>query len=155
MSTSGISPRPFRCCALEQFSLAVRTLPMATVMTLVLLSLGVSADDNKPSPPPLSEQLTREGFLAHLDGRQRFRVWGGQGLRQVVELSLIQVDDINLTPQVAQFTAVFRGPDEYPLDKGVYNFENSHSGRFQLFLEAAQQSDQGLIYRVDFNMLRQ
>lgn len=121
-----------------------RGLPLALCAVLVTLSLNAAE--------PLSEQLTREGFFAHLG--ESFRVWGGAGLRQVVTLELIEVEDLNLTERIAQFTVVFRGPDDYPLDKGVYTFDNPRSGRFELLIEPTGQDDGGLIYAIDFSLLR-
>lgn len=124
-----------------------RGLLLAFCAVFAALSLGAA------EPVPLSEQLTREGFLARLG--ERFRVWGGSGLRRVVELELVEVEDLNLTERLAQFAVVFRGPGDYPLDKGVYTFDNPRSGRFELLIEPAGEDASGRLYQVDFNLLRE
>ena len=134
-----------RYCAKPEFMLKRRFI-LALCAAFVALSLSAA------EPVPLSENLTHEGFLAHLG--ERFRVWGGSGLRRVVELELIEVEDLALSEQLAQFSVIFRGPGDYPLEKDGYTFEHPRSGRFKLFIEPAGEDSQGRLYQVDFNLLR-
>ncbi|NJN47557.1 MAG: hypothetical protein HC808_14975 [Candidatus Competibacteraceae bacterium] len=102
---------------------------------------------------PLGESFSYAHFKAYLG--EMFSVYGGQGLREVVALRLIAVDDHKLDPQTEQFTVYFKGPYANLLEKGVYTFENARAGKFQLFIESATGNGQkNRYYRSIFNLLR-
>ena len=82
------------------------------------------------------------------------RVWGGEGARRVVELTLEQVEEIRISGDIEQFTLHFSGPVDYQLDKNSYKFEHPQSGLFRLWIEPAAIEEEQQWYRADFNQLK-
>lgn len=104
------------------------------------------------SLPPLGEQFSYDNFRAHMD--ETFYVYGGEGLRTVVNLKLVAVEGRRRDKNTDQFAARFLGPADDPLPSGLYQFQHSASGEFQLTIGPTGVSDaQGRYYRADFNLL--
>ena len=110
-----------------------------------------------PSPglkslPPLGETFSYDNFKAHIG--ETFYVYGGQGLRNVVNLKLITVEGLRRDNNTEQFAARFLGPADDPLPSGVYQFQHPASGEFRLLLGPTGVADaKGRYYRADFNLL--
>lgn len=129
------------------------TMACAGVVLGFASSWQVLAAPRPSKKVPLSQSFSYANFKAHIG--EVFSVYAGPGLREVVKLKLTAVDEHRLNPHTEQFTARFKGPYGYPLEKGVYFFENRLSGKFQLFLEpAGGGGPQGRFYRAGFNLLR-
>ncbi len=120
------------------------------------LPVGMAAPPTaKASPPPrapLSERFSYEGFRAYIG--ETFYVYGGQGLRNVVNLQLVAVDGQRQGKETEQFVARFRGPGDDPLAAGVYQFQHPTAGEFRLLIAPAVSDSKGHYYRADFNLLR-
>ncbi len=107
-----------------------------------------------PSPkslPPLGENFSHDNFKAHVG--ETFYVYGGQGLRNVVNLKLVAVEGHRRDQNTEQFAASFLGPTYDPLPGGVYHFQHSASGEFDLLIAPAMSDSKGQYYRADFNLL--
>ncbi len=110
-----------------------------------------------PSPglkslPPLGETFSHDSLKAHVG--ETFYVYGGKGLRSVVNLKLVAVEGLRRDKSAEQFAARFSGPVEEPLSAGVYQFQHPASGEFQLLIGPTGTADaEGRYYRADFNLL--
>lgn len=108
-----------------------------------------------PSPkslPPLGEHFSYDNFKAHIG--ETFYVYGGQGLRNVVNLKLVAVEGHRRDNNTEQFAVRFLGPADDPLSSGVYQFQHPISSEFQLLVVPTGVSDAGgRYYRADFNLL--
>ena len=121
------------------------------------MPVGIAARaPTKPEPPPprvpLSGQFSYDHFRAYIG--ETFYVYGGQGLRNVVNLQLVAVDSYRQSQQTEQFVARFLGPDYDLLEGGVYQFQHSTGGEFQLLIAPTISDKKGQRYRADFNLLR-
>jgi len=111
----------------------------------------------RPAPPsikplpPLGETFSYAGFKAHVG--ETFSVYGGQGLRAVVDLKLVAVESHRRDRKTEQFAARFLGPAENPLPGGVYHFQHPASGEFDLLIAPAMSDGKGRYYRADCNLL--
>jgi len=86
---------------------------------------------------------------------EHFRVWGGEGLGRVIELTLERLDQGQSDLKVEQFALYFSGPSDYLLDKNSYTFEHPDSGVFRLWLEPFDnKNEEQQWYRVEFNLLK-
>ena len=121
-------------------------------------SAGLAASPTpKPSPPgpralpQLGETFGYDNFKAHVG--ETFYVYGGKGLRNVVNLKLVAVDGLRRDKNAEQFAVRFSGPVEEPLSGGVYHFQHSASGEFDLLIAPAMFDGKSRYYRADFNLL--
>ncbi len=103
------------------------------------------------SLPPLGETFSYDNFKAHIG--ETFYVYGGTGLRNVVNLKLVAVEDLRRDKNAEQFAVRFSGPVEEPLPGGVYHFQPSASGEFDLLITPTMSDSKGRYYRADFNLL--
>jgi hypothetical protein len=104
------------------------------------------------SLPPLGEKFSYDNLKAYIG--ETFYVYGGQGLRNVVNLKLIAVEGLRRDQNTEQFAARFRGPIDDPLPSGVYQFQHSASSEFRLLIGPTGTADaKGRYYRADFNLL--
>jgi hypothetical protein len=114
-----------------------------------------SASKTPPSSPvslpPLGEKFSYDNFKAHVG--ETFYVYGGQGLRNVVNLKLVAVEGLRRDKNAEQFAARFRGPAYDPLPGGVYHFQHPASGEFDLLIAPTISDSKGQYYRADFNLL--
>ena len=117
-------------------------------LLITLASFGAGAAERLP----LAEHYTYERFKAYQG--ESFRVWGGEGLRRVIELKLERIEETRLSEKIEQFTLHFSGPADYQLDKNTYKFEHPQSGLFRLWIEPTDVKSQQQWYRADFNQLK-
>jgi hypothetical protein len=86
---------------------------------------------------------------------ETFRVWGGEGLGQVVKLKLERLTQGPIDPKVEQFSLYFSGPKDYVLEESSYTFKHPDSGVFRLWLELFDNgSNAQQWYWVEFNLLK-
>ena len=94
------------------------------------------------------DALTRTSFEPHC-----------QTVFQVVRddaepLELELVEAVDKTPEGfdgEQFSLLFRGPLDQPLDQRIYSIEHDAMGRLDLFLVPVDQRKQGFFYEAYFN----
>jgi hypothetical protein len=104
------------------------------------------------SLPPLGEMFSYDNFKAHIG--ETFYVYGGTGLRNVVNLKLVAVENLRRDKNAEQFAVRFLGPTDDPLPSGVYQFQHPASSEFRLLLGPTGIADaKGRYYRADFNLL--
>ena len=94
--------------------------------------------------------LTHEVFAAHLN--TRFAIPIDETSR--VELTLIEVSELKLSPRQEQFAIVFRGPLDIFLGQGMRPFEHDQMGQFELFIVPIKKDDEGFHYEACFNRMR-
>lgn len=124
--------------------------PTATWLLGLILSMLLSLAEAGAATPPNS----REDYAALLN--QAFIVSGGKGARAAVELQLIEVSPATRSGPTEQFTLLFKGPGDYPLEKAVLNFQHPSTGLFSLFLEPGKGPDaDNLYYQVILNLFKQ
>lgn len=121
-------------------------------------SVGMTARSAPKTPssgpkslPPLGETFSHDNFKAHIG--ETFYVYGGKGLRNVVNLKLVAVENLRRDKNTEQFAVRFSGPVEEPIPGGVYHFQHSASGEFDLLIAPASSDGKGRYYRADFNLL--
>jgi hypothetical protein len=122
------------------------------------VSVGLAARP-RPNPPPgptalpsLGEKFSYDSFKAHIG--QTFYVYGGKGLRNVVNLKLVAVEGLRRDNSTEQFAVRFLGPAADPLPSGVYQFQHPASSEFRLLIGPTGKADaKGRYYRADFNLL--
>lgn len=121
-------------------------------------SVGLAARPAPKTPPPgpaslpsLGETFSYDNFKAHIG--QTFYVYGGKGLRNVVNLKLVAVEGLRRDNSTEQFAVRFSGPVEEPLSGGVHHFQHSASGEFDLLIAPAMFDGKSRYYRADFNLL--
>lgn len=121
-------------------------------LIIVILMTGLSLDPAIADKSPVSHA----DFSAHQG--ETFSVFGGNTGDKVwtktVELKLIEISVPRDEGATSQFSVRFLGPGDYPLDKGVYAFEQAKTDRFHLFLEPAGKDAEGRYYQALFNLLK-
>jgi len=119
---------------------------------IAILILGLSLHPAIADKSPVSHA----DFSAHQG--ENFSVFGGNtGTRvwtKTVELKLVEISKPRDQGATSQFSVRFLGPADYPLDKGVYAFEQAKTERFHLFLEPAGKDAKGRYYQALFNLLK-
>lgn len=96
--------------------------------------------------PPTPSQIRMAGFR-QLQG-QRFNLYQS---KRGTSADLVEVKEGKAYPRLEQFTLLFATPDQ--LAPGVYEVEHAAIGRLSLYLHAAGQGAQGLLYRAEFSLL--
>lgn len=105
-----------------------------------------------PGLPTLANALTRENFAAYQG--ESFTVYGGEGVRGVEILQLVEVQDKGSDDIIEQFWLRFETGAGSALEKNVYNFEHPNSGKFQLWLEPGEANGEKRSVWVRFSMLK-
>ena len=95
------------------------------------------------------DKVTRETFAEHLNTRFRTTSQAGAPL----EVELIEVKAGRSTPRQDQFSLLFRGPQDVPLQQGMFRFEHDQMGAFDLFLVPVRTDEHGFYYEAVFNRL--
>ena len=97
------------------------------------------------------EKLTRETFTGNLNTRFRVVPEGADA----VEAELVEVKPGRSTPRQEQFSLLFRGPQDVPLQQGMFRLEHDKMGAFDLFMVPVRKDEQGFYYEAVFNRLLQ
>lgn len=98
----------------------------------------------------MSDLLTHETFSRHANTKFRVQLEAANP----VELELVEISELRLSPGQEQFALVFRGPNEMFLGQGGRSFEHDQMGQFELFIVPIRQDQQGYYYEAVFNRLR-
>jgi hypothetical protein len=100
--------------------------------------------------PPTGATALRMAAFRELVGQQFLAFQGKRG----TTLHLVAVRPGKAAPHHEQFTLVFSG--EPALGPGIYEIDNTVSGRLQVYLEpagAAKGATDGSLYRAEFSLL--
>lgn len=99
----------------------------------------------------VSRQFSRALFLARLN--EGFLLWDASTW-QVVDLELVSLDDVVGSPELEQFSLLFRDARGADLDGGTYLLANAETGFLQIYLDPAGFDDRGAsYYSADFSLL--
>ncbi len=95
----------------------------------------------------MPEIFTMDMFSG-LEG-SKFTMHYGDG--QTAGLELVSVTDVGSSPRQIQFSLVFLGPLEAPINQGIYKLEHEQLGPLELFLVPIGRDRQGVQYEAIFN----
>lgn len=70
-----------------------------------------------------------------------------------ISLELTSVEGKGVQGMQEQFSLLFRGPLEAPLEQGLHPFEHVQLGQFELFIVPVARTDEGFEYEAIFNRL--
>jgi len=96
------------------------------------------------------DSLTHESLAQQLNTNFQIQVDAGNR----VDLTLVEVSELKLSPRQEQFAIVFRGPLEVFLGQGMRGFEHEQLGRYSLFIVPIRQDEDGFYYEAVFNRIR-
>ena len=96
------------------------------------------------------EQLSSQVFSQHLKSNFRVSMLGGASLI----LELLEVEEKNYSPNLEQFSLLFRGPLTPQFGQGQYTLEHEKLGKIELFLVPVGPDGGGLGYQAVFNRMR-
>lgn len=69
-------------------------------------------------------------------------------------LELVEINDIDPSPQIELFTLHFRGPSASRLPQSIHRLEHDKLGSFEIFLTAIRAEPQGILYESVFHRIR-
>jgi hypothetical protein len=98
----------------------------------------------------MTEKLTSRILSDHLHSTFRLHVPDSDP----VPLELISVTERNLSPQVENFSVIFRGPRGQSFAQRIHTLEHEKLGTFDLFLVPIGPDDNGMCYEAIFNRMR-
>jgi hypothetical protein len=70
-----------------------------------------------------------------------------------IDLTMVELSELKLSPRQEQFAIVFRGPLEVFLGQGMRDFEHEQMGKLPLFIVPISKDDEGVYYEAVFNRL--
>jgi len=94
----------------------------------------------------MADNLNSQVFSEHLQTTFRVYVPGAVPL----PLELFEVSEKDQSPQVEQFSLVFRGPLKPHFPQGTYTVEHEKLGKFDLFLVPLGPDSSGMRYQAIF-----
>lgn len=97
----------------------------------------------------MASSLQHAVFAAYLN--TVFRVYVDDA--NTIEVALIEVSELHLSPRQERFAIVFRGPNDTFLGQGLRRFSHDQIGEFDLFLVPISRGDQGTNYEAVFNRI--
>ena len=98
----------------------------------------------------MSEQLTKDSLSKELNTKFRLSVEP----EQMCELELVEVKERgDRAGQAERFSAVFRGPLDYPLPQHSYPMEHERLGNVEIFIVPIRRDEEGFYYEAVFNRL--
>ena len=98
----------------------------------------------------MDASLTHEDFFKQLNSTFTLQLDEANQL----ELQLVEVTEVQLSPRQEQFSITFRGPREVFLGQGMRPLENEALGSFDYFIVPIRQDEQGYYYEAVFNRIR-
>ena len=72
-----------------------------------------------------------------------------------VKVELIEVSDVKERPHQVSFSMLFRVPENYAVDQGLYDIEHENLGAMQLFLVPIVPPADGKVLEAVINQLRE
>jgi hypothetical protein len=98
----------------------------------------------------MSENLTSKAFSEHLRTMFQVLLPGAEAL----PVELVEVEEQKSSPQVEQFSLIFRGPQTPVRPQKIYKLQHEKLGTFELFLVPLGPDKEGMLYQSCFNLLR-
>ena len=95
----------------------------------------------------MTEPFRQETFAANLNTIFRIQV----AETQHIEITLVQVSDLNITERQERFFIVVKGPNDPFLGQGMRHFTHDQMGEFDLFVVPISQDESGTNYEAVFN----
>jgi hypothetical protein len=95
------------------------------------------------------EELDAKTFSENLNTKFRASLGG-----KTIELELIEVAEVNYSPRQEAFSILFRGPLDFRLQQGMFDFEHEKLGSFSIFMTPVARREDGFHYEACFNRLR-
>jgi hypothetical protein len=100
-----------------------------------------------------------EGMLDNLNSRTfsehlhtMFRILLPE--KDPLPVELIEVTELKYSPQVEQFSLIFRGPLAPQCQQQIQRMEHDKMGTFDLFLVPIGPDKEGMLYQASFNRFR-
>ena len=97
----------------------------------------------------MPDELTQTTFAPHVGSSFRVHVGDSE-----LELTLVEVSDVRVSPRVEVFSLEFHGPAASPLPQAEYQFDHPIVGEFSLFIVPVGGDGDALQYEAVFNRLR-
>jgi hypothetical protein len=97
----------------------------------------------------MNKYPTRAEFAAHVRTGFRLNLTHAPGL----ELELIEVKELCLTPRLEAFSLLFRGPRSVSLGQDSYQLSHERLGALELMLVPVGVEEEGSYYEAIFNLL--
>lgn len=97
----------------------------------------------------MSKELLRPTYAAQVG--TKFRVQLDEA--HTLELELIEANEIHSPTTQEQFSLIFRGPLDVPLQQRTYQLDHEHLGTNALLLVPIARRPEGLVYEAFFNRL--
>ncbi|MFY9556232.1 MAG: hypothetical protein WAV47_16085 [Blastocatellia bacterium] len=95
----------------------------------------------------MTEIFTIDTFIGHVN--TKFLMHYGDS--QTAELELISVTDVGSSPRQIQFSLVFLGPVNAPIEQNTYKLDHDRLGALDLFLVPIGRDKEGVRYEAIFN----
>jgi uncharacterized protein DUF6916 len=96
----------------------------------------------------MPDELTQATFAPHVGSPFRVHVGDSE-----LELTLVEVSDVRVSPRVEAFSLEFRGPAASPLPQAEYQFDHPVIGELALFIVPVGRDGDALEYEAVFNRL--
>lgn len=100
----------------------------------------------------MENNLTHEAFSGQLNQKFLVQVEGAEP----VEMELIEISDLRVTPRQEAFAIVFEAASQAVLPQQIYsleNLENKAMGQIKLFLVPVGQTETSVLYEAVFNRM--
>ena len=96
-------------------------------------------------------QFDRDKFAQELGSAFALKAPEGHS----VSVELIEVSDVKERPHQLSFSMLFRVPENYTVDQGLYDIEHENLGAMQLFLVPIIPTADGNVLEAVINQLRE
>jgi hypothetical protein len=80
------------------------------------------------------------------------RLRGGHS-KAKFDAKLVQMQEGAMRPTHEEFTLVFEGGEQLPLERGIYNLRHRATGQFQLYLEQSEGETSRPLYKASLTLL--
>ncbi|HZS06619.1 MAG TPA: hypothetical protein VFD58_17410 [Blastocatellia bacterium] len=99
----------------------------------------------------MTEQPTKEAFAENL--RTSFRLHAGGP--EPLEIELVSLTTLPSAPRQEQFSLIFRGPANSPLQQNIYRLDHDRIGSLEIFLVPIARDKDGVQFEAIFNRIHQ
>jgi Domain of unknown function (DUF6916) len=96
------------------------------------------------------EELNSRIFTECLNTSFQIEVPGAEPMT----VELFEVEELNYSSRLEQFSVLFRGPKNPYLPQAIYSLEHPKLGKFPLFIVPIGPDEQGMCYQAVFNRQR-
>lgn len=98
----------------------------------------------------MENKLTHEAFHGQLNQKFLVQVEGAEP----VELELVEVSNLTVTPRQEMFSIVFQAAGPTAMPQQIYTLENETMGQIKLFLVPIGKNDTSVSYEAVFNRVK-